>query len=75
MSTLLIAGIVAGLIVLIVLTELASATLPLLVVITLVPPDERQQLAELIATLDRRRRLRLWPALRAGVAARRRASR
>lgn len=72
MSTVVAVSIVALLIILIALTEVAAATLPLLVVIALVPHEHRQQLADLIAVVDHRRRLRLWAALRAGVAARRR---
>lgn len=71
MSTLLVVGIVGLLIVLIGLTELLAASIPLLLVILMVPHHERAQLAELIAAADRSRRLRLWPALRAAIAARR----
>jgi hypothetical protein len=71
MSTVTIVGIVALLIAFVVLTELMAAALPLLLVITLVPHEERQQLAELIAVTDRSRRLRLWHALRVAVAAQR----
>jgi hypothetical protein len=45
--------------------------LPLFLVITMVPHQERAQLAEVIAAIDRGRRLQLWPALRAAIAARR----
>jgi hypothetical protein len=38
----------------------------------LVPPEERDGLAQLIAAADSSRKLRLWPALRAAVAGRRR---
>lgn len=51
--------------------EVVAAVLPLLIVLTLVPPHERTAVAELLATLDSSRRLRLWPALRAAVIARR----
>jgi hypothetical protein len=71
MSTLLAVGIVGVLIALIILTELLAATLPLLLVVTMVPPHERAQLAELLAATDHSRRLRLWPALRTATATRR----
>jgi hypothetical protein len=71
MSTLLAVGIVGVLIALIILTELLAATLPLLLVVTMVPPHERAQLAELLAAADHSRRLRFWPALRTATAARR----
>jgi hypothetical protein len=71
MTTLAVIGITALLIIVVVLSELAAATLPILVVVALVPHEERRQLAELIAAVDSRRRLRLWPALRTAVAARR----
>jgi len=51
--------------------ELAAAVLPLLVVMTLIPPEERHGLAEVLAAADCRRRLRLWRALRVAVKARR----
>lgn len=51
--------------------EVIAAILPLLIVLTLVPPDERTAVAQLLAAVDSSRRLRLWPALRAAVAARR----
>nr|WP_296071920.1 hypothetical protein [uncultured Actinoplanes sp.] len=66
-----IALVVAAVVLLIVLLELAAAALPLIIIVTLVPPHERAQLAELLASVDSSRRLRLWPALRAAVAARR----
>jgi hypothetical protein len=66
----IIALVAAAVVVLIVLLELAAAALPLIIIITLVPPHERAQLAELLASIDSSRRLRLWPALRAAVAAR-----
>lgn len=63
--------VVAAVVVTVVLTELATATLPILIVVLLVPPEERADLAELVAAIDSSRRLRLWPALRVAVAARR----
>ncbi len=52
-------------------SELLAAVLPVLVVIMLVPPKERADLAALLAATDSSRRLRLWPALRLAVRARR----
>jgi hypothetical protein len=71
----IVALVAAAVVVLIVLLELTAAALPLIIVVTLVPPHERPQLAELLASIDSSRRLRLWPALRAAVAARRRCAR
>jgi hypothetical protein len=52
-------------------SELLAAVLPLLVLVLLVPPEERAELAALVAATDSSRRLRLWPALRVAVLARR----
>jgi hypothetical protein len=60
-----------GVIALFVLTELTAAVLPVIVVVTMVPPEERHDLAKLLAAADSRRRLRLWRALRVAVKARR----
>jgi uncharacterized membrane protein len=65
--------LVAGIVVLFLIVEVVAAVLPILVVIVLVPPEERDGLAQLIAAADSSRKLRLWPALRAAVASRRRA--
>ena len=62
---------VAALMMLFVLAEIMAAVLPLLIVVELVPPEQRRDLAELIAAYDSSRRLRVWPALRVAVAARR----
>jgi len=62
---------ISALVVVLALVELLAAVVPLLIVVSLVPPEERAGLAELIATVDSRRRLRLWPALRLAVRARR----
>jgi putative exporter of polyketide antibiotics len=51
--------------------ELVAAALPILIVITMVPPEQRGGLAELLAAADSSRRLRLWTALRVAVKARR----
>ncbi len=71
MSDLAVVGLVVGVLMLLVLIELAVAAVPLLIVVTLVPPAERPALAACLAAADSRRRLRLWPALRLAVAARR----
>jgi hypothetical protein len=68
---LVVLTVVSAVVILIVLLELAAATLPLLIVVTLVPPHERAELAELLAACDSSRRLRVWSALRAAVVARR----
>jgi hypothetical protein len=67
-------AVVALLVLLLIMAEVAAAVLPLLIVVTLVPPAERGSLADVIAAADSSRRLRLWPALRVAVAARRRAA-
>ncbi len=64
---------VAALVMLFVLAEIMAAVLPLIIVLVLVPPEQRRELAELIAACDSSRRLRIWPALRVAVTARRRA--
>jgi len=62
---------VAAVVVLLLIVEITAAVLPILIVIFAVPPEERHGLAELIAATDSSRKLRLWPALRVAVAARR----
>jgi hypothetical protein len=62
---------VAIVVVLAVFVELVAAVLPMIIVLALVPPEERHGLAELIAATDSSRKLRVWPALRLAVAARR----
>jgi hypothetical protein len=64
-------GIVAVLVLLFVVTELTAAVLPLLLVVTMVPPEERRTLADLIAATDSSHRIRFWPALRVAVGAQR----
>jgi len=54
-----------------ILTELLAAALPVVIVIAAVPPEERDGLARLLAACDSSRKLRVWPALRAAVQARR----
>jgi hypothetical protein len=71
MNELAVVVAVAAVVVLIVVMELAAAVLPVLIVVTMVPPHERPALAECLAAADSSRRLRVWPALRAAVRARR----
>jgi putative exporter of polyketide antibiotics len=54
-----------------ILSELVAAALPVLIVIAMVPREEREGLARLLAACDSSRKLRLWPALRLAVRARR----
>lgn len=68
-STLVVVAL--GCLMFIVITEVVVAIVPLLLVLALVPRDERRELAEVLAALDSRRRLRLWPTLRYAVNARR----
>lgn len=63
---------VAALVVLLVFSEIVAAALPIIIVVALVPPQERDDLAKVLAACDSSRRLRLWPALRTAVEARRR---
>lgn len=63
---------VVVLVTLLLFAELAAATLPMIIVLMVVPPEERRGLADLLATIDSSRRLRLWPTLRVAVRARRR---
>jgi hypothetical protein len=60
-----------GALALLILTELVAAALPVIIVIAMVPPQERDGLARLLAVCDSSRKLRLWPALRLAVRARR----
>jgi putative exporter of polyketide antibiotics len=69
-DTLVLAAL--GCLAFIVVTEVVVAVLPLVLIVALVPQEERRDLAELLAAADSRRRLRLWPALRIAAAARRR---
>lgn len=63
--------VVAAVVLVIVLTEIIAAAVPLLIVITLVPAHERQELAGLLAACDSSRKLRFWTALDVAVKARR----
>lgn len=60
-----------GALAVLVLTELVAAALPVVIVIAMVPPEERDGLARLMAACDSSRKLRLWRALRLAVQARR----
>ena len=71
MTSTLLAGIIALLVLLFVLSEIVSAVLPLIIVLTCVPEREREALAKVLAALDSSRRLRLWPTLRLAVTMRR----
>ena len=64
-------GMVGAFVGLVVVVELAAAVLPLVIILTYVPPGDRAVLAELIAAADSSRRLRVGRALRLAVAARR----
>jgi hypothetical protein len=63
--------VAAGALFVIILTELIAAALPVVIVIALVPPEQREALARLLAVCDSSRKLRLWKALRIAVRARR----
>ncbi|WP_030439069.1 hypothetical protein [Actinoplanes subtropicus] len=71
MTSTLLAGIIAFLVLLFVLCEIASAVLPLIIVLLAVPERERETLARVLAALDSSRRLRLWITLRFAVTMRR----
>ena len=60
-----------GALAVVILTELVVAALPVVIVIAMVPPEEREGLARLLAACDSSRKLRLWPAVRLAVLARR----
>jgi hypothetical protein len=60
-----------GMLGVLILTELVAAALPMVIVIALVPPEEREGLATLLAACDSSRKLRLWPTLRLAVLRRR----
>jgi hypothetical protein len=71
MNSLAVLAGVAGTLLVIVVAEVLAAVLPLIIVLTFVPPEQRDPLARLLAACDSSRRLRLWPALRVAVRARR----
>jgi putative exporter of polyketide antibiotics len=54
-----------------IVSELIVAVLPVVIIVAMVPPEERKGLAEVLAAADSRRRLRLWRALRVAASARR----
>jgi hypothetical protein len=51
--------------------EVLAAALPLLIIVLYVPAEDRLALATLLAAADSSPRIRLWPALRLAVIARR----
>nr|WP_221376263.1 hypothetical protein [Actinoplanes polyasparticus] len=71
MATSVLVGVVALIVVMIALSEILAAVIPLVIVLTCVPPGERDGLARVLAVLDSSRRLRVWSALRLAVALRR----
>jgi len=71
MTAVVLAGIVAALLLVIVLSEIVAAVIPLVIVLTCVPVGERDALARVLAALDSSRRLRVWSALRLAVTLRR----
>jgi hypothetical protein len=71
MNSLAVLAGVAGTLLVIVVAEVLAAVLPLVIVLTFVPPEQRDALARLLAACDSSRRLRFWPALRVAVRARR----
>jgi hypothetical protein len=75
MRDVVIVSVIAATVVVFAVSEIVAAVLPVLIVVVLVPPADRAALAEVVAALDSSRRLRLWPALRLAVLARRRARR
>ena len=64
MRDLLVIVLITVLVIAVVVTEVLSAVLPPLLVIVLVPPEERAQLAELIATACDTRRFGIRLAIR-----------
>jgi hypothetical protein len=71
MNDVAVLAAVSALVMLFVLAEIAAAVLPVIIVVALVPPEEREGLAKVIAACDSSRKLRVWPALRLAVTARR----
>jgi hypothetical protein len=72
MNSLAVLAAVAGTLLVVVFAEVVAAVLPLVIVLTFVPHEERADLARLLASCDSSRRLRLWSALRTAVKARQR---
>jgi hypothetical protein len=68
---LILVVVLVAVVVVVTFVELIVATVPMLIVITMVPPHEREVLATVLASVDSSPRLRLWPALRLAAAARR----
>jgi hypothetical protein len=67
--------VAVGVLAVLILTELIAAALPVVIVIAMVPPEEREGLARLLATCDSSRKLRLWRTLRLAVRVRRQETR
>ncbi|WP_433791175.1 hypothetical protein [Actinoplanes sp. CA-252034] len=67
----MIVAVVALLVLFFLFVELVAAIAPVLIIVTLVPREDRPALAHLLAQVDSSRRLRIWPALRAATAQRR----
>jgi hypothetical protein len=74
MTDLAVLAAVASLVALFVFAEIVAAVLPVIIVVALVPPAERDSLARLVAACDSSPKLRIWPALRLAVRARRAAA-
>ena len=73
MRDVLVVLFVVILVVAVVAAEVLAAVLPMIIIITMVPSQERAELAQLMAAADSSHRLRVWSALRVAVLARRRA--
>ena len=67
----IVVPVIISVVLLIVLSEIAAAVIPLIIVLACVPAADRPALAHLMAACDSSRRLRAWPALRAAVTHRR----
>jgi hypothetical protein len=63
-------AMVVALVSLVVLAQIVAAVLPVIIVVTLVPPEQRDDLARVIAACDSSRKLRIWSTLRLAVKAR-----
>jgi hypothetical protein len=63
--------VAVGAVAILILTELIAAALPVIIIIAMVPPEQRDSLARLLAACDSSRKLRLWRALRLAVRVRR----
>lgn len=68
----LIFFLIAALVFIVAISELMAAVLPILIVVTLVPPHERAELAELIAEARGTSRFGMRAVMRAAMAVRKR---